>query len=132
MPEVVSQAKIFVNIGPPISALKQLLKAKSLDVKDGRSTEVVMAVGVQGGAGFRDKEGGFEIDMTIYREDGTAPEVDWYAVKRARVTFTLTTQDEGNGRRQSYTCRVSKIDTKKDEAGTHEDTVTLVALRCNP
>lgn len=129
MAEIVSQGKIFVDIGGSGGTSRQLLRCKSLDVKDGRSTEVVMAIGVSGGAAFRDKEGGFEIDMTVYREVGEAPEVDWYAVKRDRKTITLTTQDENNGRRQAYTSRVSKIDTKKDEAGVHEDTVTLVALR---
>lgn len=129
MAEIVSQGQIFVDMA---GTSRQLLKVKSLDIKDGRSTEVVMAVGVSGGAGFRNKEGGFEIDMTIYREVGDAPEVDWYAAKRDRKTITLTTQDEDNGRRQAYTSRVSKVDTKKDEAGVHEDTVTLVALGVSP
>lgn len=129
MADFVSQGKIFVDMGGPGAVSRLLKTVKSLDVKDGRSTEVVMAIGVSGGAGFRDKEGGFEIDLTCYREVGATPEIDWYAAKRNRNTITLTTQDESNGRRQAYTTRVSKIDTKKDEAGVHEDTVTLVATQ---
>ncbi len=129
MADFVSQGKIFVGIDGPGGQSRQLTTVKSLDVKDGRSTEVVMAIGVPGGAGFKSKEGGFEIDLTIYREVGQDPEVDWYEVKRSRRTVILTTQDEDDGRRQSYTARVSKIDTKMDETGTHEDTVALVATQ---
>jgi len=131
MADFVSQGKIFVDISGPAAVSRQLMTAKSLDIKDGRSTEVVLAIGVSGGAGFRNKEGGFELDLTVTRTVGKAPEVDWYMVKRSRSNVTLTTQDEDNGRRQSYTARVSKIDTKIDESGVHEDTITLVATQAN-
>lgn len=129
MPNFVSQGKIFVDIPGPGAVSRQLLTCKKFDAKPQGSREVITAIGVEGGAGWRKKQGGVEIDMTLVRETGQAPEVDWYATDRLNKVFTLTTQDEGNGRRQAYLCMVSKIDTTKDDAGVHEDTVTLVATR---
>lgn len=126
MSDVASNGDIFVNIQGAGAALKKLEKVKNLDIKDGRSTEVVMAIGVQRGAGFRRKQGGFEIDMVVYRQVGKAPEVDWYIVNNAYSTFVLTTEDELGGFRYSYTTKISKIDTKEDAEGNFEDTVTLV------
>lgn len=128
MADVASQGEIFVNIAGAGGALKKLEKVKTLDIKDGRSTEVVMAIGVKRGAGFKRKQGGFEIEMVTYRQAGTSPEVDWFKVNEAERTFTLTTQDEFDGFRYAYVVRVSKIDTKEDAEGTFEDTVTLACL----
>jgi hypothetical protein len=125
MADVASQGEISVNIGGSGAALKVLHRCKSIDIKDGRTTEVVMAIGVQRGAGFRRKQGGFEIDMEIYEEMGRVPEVDWYKVNDAYSTFHLITQDEGDGYRYDYTCKVSKIDRKKDSEGQFMQTVSL-------
>lgn len=127
MAEIVSQGQIFVNIAG-VGALKQLERVKTIDIKDGRSTEVVMAIGVKRGAGFRRKQGGFEIDMEIYEEEGKNPEVDWHLVNDQESTFTMTTQDEGDSWRYAYTSQVSKIDRKKDAEGNFVQTVTLVCL----
>lgn len=133
MGEVVSQAKFFADFGATAASSlslgsgggsRQLTKVKSADVKDDRDVEVVMAVGVSQGAGFRDKQGGGEISMQVYRETGR-PETDWRQLKTDRKTFTFTIADEGKGLRESFTCRVAKIDSKDDEAGVHEDSVTL-------
>jgi hypothetical protein len=135
MADSVSQAKIFADFGAVagiagVAGGSVLLKkCKSFDVKDGRSTEVQTSIGVENGSGFRRKQGGLELELQVYREVGKQPEVDWYALNNVRATFTITTQDEFNGRRNSYTCQVSKIDEKKDSEGMHEDTVTLAALR---
>lgn len=129
MGEVVSQSYFYVDAGATIGGAAGLsrrsTKIKSADVKDDRDVEVVMAVGVEQGAGFRDKQGGGEISLVVYRETGPNPETDWRAFKRDRKIFTFTIQDESAGQRESFTCRVAKIDSKDDEAGTHEDTVTL-------
>lgn len=139
MAENVSQAKIFVDFGQvagiagvPAGGSVLLKKCKKMSVKDGSSVDVTTSIGIFGGSGFRDKQGGLEIELVIYREIGRLPEVNWYAIKQARVTFTLTTQDEFNGRRESFTCRVSKIDSEKDPEGVHEDTVTLAATQRYP
>lgn len=129
MPNFVSQGKIFVDIPGPQGASRQLLTVKKFDAKPQGSREVITTVGVDGGAGFRKKQGGFEIDMTVVRETGQTPEVDWYATDKMAKVFTLTTQDEQNGKRQSYTCMVSKVDTTMDDQGVYEDTVTLVATQ---
>lgn len=132
MGELVSQTKFFIDYssasasGALTGAASRLLtKVKSADIKDDRDVEVVMAVGVDQGAGFRDKQGGGEISLTVYRETGPNPETDWRKLKTDRKTLTFIIVDEHLGQRESFTCRVAKIDSKDDEGGTHEDTVTL-------
>lgn len=128
MADIVSQGTISVNI-QGVGALKVLERVKSIDIKDGRSTEVVMAIGVKRGAGFRRKQGGFEIDMEIYEEEGKQPEVDWFLVNDQEATFQITTQDENDSWRYQYTSQVSKIDRKKDAEGNYMQTVTLVCTK---
>lgn len=129
MADISSRGEIFVNIQGAGAALKKLERVKSMDIKDSRTTEVVMAVGVLRGAGFRRKQGGFEIDMEIYEERGRNPEVDWFLVNNAEPTFTITTQAQGGGFRYQYTCQVSKLDTKMDDEGNNMLTVTVVCTQ---
>lgn len=129
MSDVASQGTVAVNISGAGAALLILERCKSIDIKDGRSTEVVMAIGVQRGAGWRRKQGGFEIDMEIYEEMGRTPEVDWHKVNESYATFHIVTQDEGDGFEYDYTVKVSKIDRKKDAEGNFMQTVTTVATR---
>lgn len=129
MPNFVSQGKIFVDIPGPFAASRQLLTVKKFDAKPQGSREVVTTVGVQGGAGFRTKQGGFDIDMTCVRETGQQPEVNWVGVDQSGTIFTLTTQDEQSGRRQAFTCMVSKVDSTMDDQGVYEDTVSIVATQ---
>lgn len=126
MADIASQGEIYAQIEG--QGLKKLERCKSIDIKDGRSTEVVMAIGIQRGAGFRRKQGGFEITMAIYDEVGRAPEIDWYLVNEAYADFILQTVNEGDGFRYTYLSRVSKVDTKKDEQGDFMLEVSLVAL----
>lgn len=129
MADVASQGEIFVNIAGGGSALKKLERVESIDIKDGRTTEVVMAVGVGRGAGFRRKQGGFEIDMSVYDEKGRLPEVDWYKVNDSGATFTLSTQTEGNSFKYAYVCQVSKVDRKISKEGDPMLTVTLAVTQ---
>jgi hypothetical protein len=127
MSEVVSNAGHFISY--PASAgggggAIQLTKVMKADVKDDRDLEVVKAIGVKQGAGFRESQGGGEITLTKYRETG-APEVDYHRLLRDRVVFTYTIADEDGGRRESFRCRVAKIDSSGDEGGKHEETITL-------
>lgn len=124
MSDIASQGTVAVNIAGAGAALKILERCKSIDIKDGRSTEVVMAIGVNRGAGWRRKQGGFEIDMEIYEEMGRAPEVDWHKVNESYATFHVITQDEGDGFEYDYTSKVSKVDRKKDAEGNFMQTVT--------
>jgi hypothetical protein len=128
MADIASQGTVAVNISGAGAALKVLERCKSLDIKDGRSTEVVMALGVQRGAGWRRKQGGFEIDAEIYEEIGRNPEVDWHKVNDSYATFHIITQDEGDGFEYDYTVKVSKVDRKKDAEGNFMQTVTMVAI----
>ena len=129
MGEIISQAKFFADFGATPGGSgggnRLLTKVKSVDTKDDRDVEVVMASGVSGGAGFRRKQGGGELSLTVYRETGPNPEVDWEKLRDDEKIFTFIVADEQAGKRRSYRCTVAKIDAKDDEAGVHEDTVTL-------
>ncbi len=124
----VSQGKIFVDMPGPRGASKQILTCKKFDVKEDGSVEVVTTVGVNGGAGWRQKQGGFKITMTNIRTVGQIPEVDWDYAKATQKIFTISTEDENDGRKQSYLCRVSKTDTSKDDQGSHEDEIEIAAI----
>lgn len=123
----VSDADIYVDIPAPIGVSIKLTKLQGFDAKDQASAEVTTSIGFRRGTGFRFIPGGFEIDCISYREVGKRPEVDWFRVRDLRIIYTMTTQDQDNGRRQAYRCVVSKVDTKKDNKGVHEDTITMVA-----
>ena len=124
--EVISQTKFFID--SPSQGNKQLVRVKSADVTDDQDVEVVKAVGVEGGAGFRHQTGGGTISLDVYRET-VAPEVAWRTLQRTRETFTFTIQDT-DGLRESYqSCRVANVARKSDESGSHMDTVKLVFLR---
>lgn len=125
MADQVSQSKIFIDIGGTGGSSRLLKQVESMDIKDGRSTEVTVTIG--GFKGFKRKEGGREIDLAVYHEIGKSPEVNWRALKRAARTFTITQQDEFSGMREAFTCQVSKIDSKSDKDGMHQDTVSLAA-----
>lgn len=124
----VSQGKIFVDMPGPRGAAKQLLTIKKFDVKPAGSTEVVTTIGVENGAGWRDKQGGVMLTMTAVRTVGQTPEVDWWYAKDTKKVFTISTEDESNGRKESYLCRVSKVDTTRDDQGSHEDEIEIAAL----
>lgn len=124
----VSQGKIFIDMPGPRGASKQLLTVKKFDAKEDGSVDVVTTIGVDGGAGWRQKQGGFKITMTCVRTVGQLPEVDWDFAKQTKKIFTISTEDEDNGRKQSYLCRVSKTDTSKDDQGAHEDEIEIAAL----
>lgn len=132
MGEIVSNAKFFADFSSTSStgrstggASRLLTKVKSADVKDDRDIEVVKASGVEQGAGFREMQGGGELSLAVYRETGPTPETNWRKLKSDKKIFTFTIADEQGGQRESFTCRVAKIDSKDDENGVHEDTVTL-------
>jgi hypothetical protein len=126
----VSQGKIFIDMPGPRGASKQLLTVKKFDVKDNASREVVTTVGVNRGAGTRKKQGGLTITMTCIRTVGQVPEVDWDYANDTDKFFTISTEDEGNGRKKSYLfCQVSKTDTSKDPEGVHEDEIEIVSLQ---
>lgn len=124
MSDIASQGTLSANI--PGFFLGLLERCKSADIKDGRTTEVVMAIGVKRGAGFRRKQGGFEIELEIYEEIGRAPEVDWHRVNESYVTWHLLDQNEGDGFRYDYTTKVSKVDRKRDAEGNYMQTVSCV------
>lgn len=124
----VSNAKIKIDLPGPRGANKQLLTIKKIDVKEDGSVDVITTVGVQGGAGWREKQGGFKITMTAVRTAGQVPEVDWDYAKEVKKIGTLTIEDEDNGRVRNYLFRVSKTDTSTDDQGACEDEIELAAI----
>lgn len=124
----VSQGKIFIDAPGPRGASKQLLTVTKFDAKEDGSVDVVTTIGVNGGAGWRKKQGGLKISLTCVRTVGTLPEFDWDFAKDSDKIFTITTEDEGNGRIRNYLCRVSKSDSSLDDQGMMTDEVELAAL----
>jgi hypothetical protein len=119
--DIVSQARFFID-GPMGNF--QLIRVENAKVNDQASAEVVTAAGVRGGAGIRYKEGGGEITLSVYREQGK-PEVDWFTVMERRQRFAFTIQDVG-GQRKQFFCAVSNTDMNSDDKGSHMFEVKLL------
>lgn len=127
MGDTSSNAKIYID--SPSTGNFQLFRVKSFDITDDSDLEVVTAVGVTGGAGFREKQGGGSISLEVMREQG-APEVNWRRLKAIKEKFSITIADEENGIREQYQqVRVAKVDRKGDDQGENMDTVSLKFLR---
>ena len=126
MGDIVSRKKIFIDYS---SGNYQLKRVKSGSLTYESTVDVVIAVGVSGGAGFRKKEGGGELSLDIYRETGT-PEVNWRKLFNSNEIFAMTFQDENGLREQIRSCRVAQIpDSKFDDGGEVMDTVKIKFLQ---
>lgn len=121
MGDIQSQAKLFYD-GPAGSF--QLVRVKSSDFDDERDGEVVTAIGVNGGAGVRFKEGGGEIKFEVYGEQGN-PEIDYLDHKDRKLFFAITRQKVGGQRHQFRGVFVKKYSEKSDSEGNHMLSVTL-------
>lgn len=128
----VSQSKVFIDMPGPKGKAGQLLTVTKIDAKEDGSVDIITTIGVDQGAGWREKQGGYKLTLTIVRTIGTEPEVDWMYAKLTKKVFTLSTEDEGNGQKLSYLCRVSKVDPGADNQGVHESEVELAALTRTP
>lgn len=127
MGDTSSNAKIYLD-SPSVGNF-QLFRVKSFDVTDDSDLEVVTAVGVAGGAGFREKQGGGTMQLEVFRETGS-PEVNWRRLKAIKEKFSITIADEDAGIREQYQAvRVAKVDRKGDDQGENMDSVTLKFLR---
>jgi hypothetical protein len=126
--QFVSNGKIKIDMPGPRGANKQLLTCKKFSAKEDGSVDVVTTIGVPNGAGWRQKQGGWKITMTFIRTAGTEPEVDFIYAKQTKKQFTITSEDEDNGRIRNWFCRVSKIDSDTDDQGSLEDEVELAAI----
>jgi len=127
MGETASFTQFFISIGGgglSGGSMLPLTKVKDAAIKDERGLEILLATGVRQGAGFRHKEGGGSIDLTVYREAGRQ-EVSWLNLCLDRKSFVWTYQDEGAGVRESFLCRVEKVDPETDEQGKAEFKVSL-------
>lgn len=125
MGDIVSQAKFYVD-GP--FGNFQLRKCKSADPTSEKDAEVVTAVGVDGGAGYRFKEGGGEITLEVYIEQGTA-EVNWQRQCDLKTLFAFTIQYVGGERWQYLSCVVASVSPKSDDQGSHMQSVKLKFLQ---
>ncbi len=129
--DFVSSGKIFIDMPGPKGKAGQLLTVTKIDAKEDGSVDIITTVGVDQGAGWREKQGGYKITLTIVRTIGD-PEVDWIYAKLTKKKFTISTEDEGNGQKLSYLCRVSKVDPGSDNQGVNESEVELAAITRTP
>lgn len=136
MSNTTSQSKIFIDIdaqnatqtlGPAPGAAIWLTHFTNFKVTDERSVEIVKAVGVKGGAGFRRKTGGGSISATETRQD--VPQVDWRQMRDRETVFMLMAQDENDGMREKwFNVTVSKVDRTMDDESKHEDEIEFKFL----
>ena len=122
-----SQAKFYIDYS---GGNFQLKRVETLDEDDDSDTEVKTAVGVPGGAGHVDKEGGGALKLEVYRE--STPEVDYRLVKAAKELFSFVIQDVNGPRWKYLGCRVAKVTRKDDSQGKHMDTVDIKWLQRVP
>lgn len=130
--QFVSQSKIFIDMPGPKGKAGQLLTVTKIDAKEDGSVDVITTVGVDQGAGWREKQGGYKLTLTVVRTIGAQPEVDWVYAKLTKKVFTISIEDEGNGQKLSYLCRVSKADNGSDNQGVNESEIELAALSRTP
>lgn len=125
MSEFISRSKIYIDYS---RGNYQLKAVKSFGSKHDGDTEGVLAIGVRGGAGFRDKEGAGSIDLDVYREK--TPEVDYRGLHDRKEIFSITVQDEDGVREQYRSCRVAAVPERKiSEQGETMDTVKIIFLQ---
>lgn len=126
MGENVSFVKVYIDC---LQGNFQLLKVEKVGVKYDQKVTVTKAIGVRGGAGFKDEEGGGEISLEVYREEGP-PEVDYEALFLSKEVFRMTTQDNNGRRKQFRSCRCVGIpDYSADTAGAVMDAVKIAFLQ---
>jgi hypothetical protein len=123
-----SNGKLSVILPGPRGANQQLLTCESVDIKADGKVDVVVTIGVPGGAGWQETQGGFKIDLKMIRLTSADPEIDWDYAKATKKIGTFTTADEDGGRREAYTFRVSKTDTSMSNDGKFIDSVELAAI----
>lgn len=127
-----SQSKIFVDAnatqGGTLGAGVQIRIASDFEDDPDSDVEVVLAIGVEGGAGFRHKTGGGTITFTENRTD--QPPVNWRKWKRDKKMFAISAQDENAGQRQQWLpVVVAKVGRSMDAEGKHQDKITLKYLQ---
>lgn len=134
MADIISNAKIYCDfpagVGSPGGNIL-LDFGSSLKETDGRSTEVVKAIGKKRGAGFRRKSGGGMLALTENRHN--KHQINWWKLKASEVVFTITVQDENGGMRQKYLkCTISKIDTNRTDENEHTNEIEIAFLDATP
>ncbi len=116
----VSQVRMYINYSRGSFQLKQV---KAFSETDSSSTQVITTIGVQGGAGNQDTEGGGELSLEVFRTD--SPEVDYYDLKARKEFFAFSVQDRFGERWQWQDCRVANIARSADNEGENTQTVQL-------
>lgn len=129
MGDILSNAKLYISYS---GGNRQLERVKTCDITDESGADVVTAMGVKGGAGFRFKEGGHDLALEVFLESGT-PEVDYFALKLTRERFSITLRPDGGGQEYKFTpAIVAEFSRKDDDQGSHMASVKLKALRVIP
>lgn len=109
MGDIVSKAKLFIDYS---GGNFQLKRVDSADISFEHDLTIVTAVGVDGGAGYREQTGGGEFQLEVFIETGR-PEVDYHRVFTRKEIFRITIQEEDGQRFQARSCRVAKPPGRK-------------------
>jgi hypothetical protein len=124
---IVSQARWTINAPVPVGN-KPLRRLKDYSISDESDLEAVNEVGSEDPVGFRDKPGARVVTFNEHVPQGR-PEVDWFALKRGKVPFSLTQQYVGGDRVQFFPCRVAQVGKSGDDEGSHMREIKIVALK---
>ena len=109
MGDIVSKAKLYIDFS---GGNFQLKRVDSADISFESDTTIVTALGVKGGAGYRDQEGGGEIQLEVYPETGP-PEVDYLRLFLTKEKFRTVIQEEDGQRFQARYVRVASPPGRK-------------------
>ena len=126
MGDVVSKAKFYIDFS---GGNFQLKRADSGDISFEHSLTIVTAIGVDGGAGYREQTGGGEIQLEVFPETGS-PEVDYLRLFFSKEFFRFVIQEQDGQRFQARNCRVEKPPGRKyNSKGDVMITVTIKFLQ---
>lgn len=126
MGDVISKAKHFIDYS---GGNFQLKRVNTCDVSFEGDLEVIKALGVSGGAGFKETEGGGSLQLEIFAETGV-PEVDYNRLWRSKEQFRYVIQEEGGKRFQYRFCRVAQPTGRKYSTdGSVMHTVKIMFLQ---
>lgn len=126
MGEIANKSKFFIDFS---GGNFQLRRVKKCGVTFDEKVDVVLAVGVEGGAGYRDTTGGGEITLDVFPETGD-PEVDYWRLRGSKERFAFVIQDIDGQRQQYRGCRVvARPDRSIDAEGENMNSVKIKFLQ---
>ena len=109
MGDIISKAKFFIDYS---GGNYQLKRVDTGDISFEHDLSIVTAIGVEGGAGYREQTGGGELQLEVFPETGK-PEVDYLRLFFSRELFRWVIQEVDGQRFQCRYARVAKPPGRK-------------------